>query len=300
MSPETVIILNRLLDKSTEIKDFVAQVLPYISIVQSSSTYATNYISNLFIRKNYSITLNAIKNFKKKEEKGVTKELLNQYLIQFILNNMTYMRKDKELDVLRLIAGETYNPETGKKEPTKFINSNAITASNYFNNYFRKEYSLFDENNFENAPLLSDTVLEKEGKDGFFSNIMLTKADKEGDDNSNDWDNIMDIGTNVAIQENEDGITLGQFNLKGKGMFLITEDNDVLTTKGEEVTDTKLKNQVLVNYSSKAGSLKMVDYKNKPHYVVRNTIINSKFETIENPENLVSLLIAAIPHKLNC
>ena len=312
INPEVLSVINKLVNKTNEIKDFVANTLPYLSILQTTSSYSPTYISNLFIKKNYDIKKKAIRNFWRENEEGVTNELLDNYVIQFLLNNMdSYIKNDRKGEILKAISGAIVDERSGELEFVDYKYSNIINNSNYFNNYHMKNFDVFaEELDFEYQDRIKDIVmenrLEQKTKTRVFDfNTIFDreKKDKEKEDaDSEGEDDLVDLGINLLEENNEDSdpndLEIGKITIE-KGTFFIAENDKIYDVNQREVTDPIIKNMVLVNYANKLGNLKMV----KEYFVVENKIINSNFEEINmsnKPTELVDLLLAAIPYKLNC
>lgn len=312
INPEILSVINKLVSKSNEIKDFVANTLPYLSILQTTSSYSPTYISNLFVKRNYDIKKKAIRNFKAEHPDGVTNEILDNYVIQFLLNNMdSYIKNDKKGEILKAISGALVDERSGELEFIDYKYSNIINNSNYFNNYHMKNFDVFAEDlNFDYQDFIKDIVmenrLEQKTKTRVFDfNTIFDreKKDKEKEDSDSEAeDDLIDLGINLLEENNEDSDTndveIGQITIE-KGTFFVMENNKIYDINQQEVTDPIIKNMVLVNYASKLGTLKMVN----EYFVVENKIINRNFEEIDMSDKsteLIDLLIAAHPYKLNC
>jgi hypothetical protein len=285
-------------DTANKVKNLTAKLLPYVSILQSTSSFSDTYISNLFVMQNYRITKQAIDNFIKTEGE-VSGSILNDFFLLFLLNNRNLIKNSRKTDFLKIIAG------AGE---TSFSESNILKNAGYFNNYYKKVFDISNPD-FTKDTLVQDAI---SGEGTFISETIsywkdkdessITDASEEQEANS-DADLVFDENYDDAPPFSvETPIETTEVVVDDKSYQLNTADNSLTDTEGNVVEEAYIINKALVQHYSKTGVLQAASFGGKQYFIIGDMVITNKYalKKIKTKEELQKILDLATPFKLTC
>ncbi len=311
LSDETRKVLFEFKDVANKTKKFTVEMLPYLSLLQSTASYSNTYFSNLFVKKNNQIMEQAVDNFMKQEPEGVTKYILNDFVVQFLLNNKRLLRTDKQIPFYKMLVGVQdtryvdMTPEEAELERLKlknsFKSSKLLNTANYFNNYYRKEFSIMNTiTNFKTARTVSEVITHEGDPDSFIfkfisetvskdefdiDNTYIDEAEFDEADPSEDEEQTgvaYEDEEQIAEEDNESEAPIDPVEevteiheVQVRGVtYNVDPITNKVTEKGKAVRDNpSLIHEILVNYYSSIGKLKISSMGNNSYFLAGNKVI---------------------------
>jgi hypothetical protein len=312
LSNKTVDAINKFKNKANEIKTDVINVLPYLSLLQSTAMYSPTSFSNLFINENYEIVNRAIKNFRENDVDFIND--LRDFTILFLLNNRNLLRSDKERQLLKMIAGSEENYSSNK----------VINTSNYFNNYYGKEFSITNTNTDFSKAAPVKNVFETTGlKKSFLFKFIQEDSLKITQESDKDLfpAELLQLGQKTIEaagqktldnfeNNNSDEVleSKKQFNevtIKDGSEYTVDIETEKVTDSTNKPVEGTLKNEVLVNYYSNANELKS-GFLGKKGYFILGAKETAKVIALDysdadlSEKDRKTLIKKALTHKLKC
>jgi hypothetical protein len=165
--------------------------------------------------------------------------------------------------------------DQSSKEKVNLKGNKIINTSNYFTNYYSKEFSITEPNtNFETAT----PVLEVFANSGLASSFLFkflevdsANIENELEDDEMDLEDTYD--DNYVDAEDIPYTTV----MIDNAMYLVDPTTDEVTDQNDKVVTGKDKNRILANYYSTANKLKSASLGDKLFYVIGTKIINQDF-----------------------
>jgi hypothetical protein len=275
-APEINKLLVDFKRKANQVKNDVSYLLPYLSLLQSTALYSTASITNMFVSDNYKIAKDAIVNFRNEVNINNPDEfldLLKNFTVLFLINNIKLLTSDKRVELLKMIAGRDALTNTRND----FDENAIITNSNYFNNYYKKIFSIMDRNsNFAEADNIIELIRTEGMEESFLYEFLeLKPSEILEDDTNDDVDDIDVIETQFEIgDENKepDEEVFNVVNLRNNSYVISVSDQEVKDLDGKRITGN-LKNEVLANYYSSIDQLKISHVGDDMYYIAGSKIM---------------------------
>jgi hypothetical protein len=222
--------------------------------------------------------------------------LLREFTIPFLLNNINLLRSDKKGELLKMIAGIG----------NSFLDNKIINTSNYFNNYYNKEFSITNTNtDFDKATKVIDIFASSGLKNSFLYKFIeidsLEIGQKDTFDNSlDDYDQQFSEYSQDQKQE------FNKVKLKNGQEYIVNVDTQEVTDfRNEIIKDDTLKNEVLVNYYSNANELRSGFMEKNRYFILGDNenakVINSNFTNASlSKDDRKTLIQKSLEHKIKC
>ena len=273
-------------NKANDIKRNVSNLLPYLSLLQSTASYSNTTIDNLFIMDNHKIVKDAIKKFKESNDYQNITEVMDNFTIPFLINNKeSLLTSDKQVELLKMIAGQ----DLETKEGNRFSESNAINNSSYFVNYYGKDFVIDNPNtDFENANTLIETFANSGMGDSFLFRFLDLNKDSLEDleEDLEEYEGEENVIDNLIVDDIE---------------YIVDASTNLVTDKDLNEIKGPVKNKVLVAYERKLEKLRTTNIGEDLYYVLSNNkIITSRFTIAQLNKSEKQRIIEASTYNLDC